>query len=94
MTRFVGLDVSRKMTAIGVVDNAGLGLWRGQRPTAPEQIAATVRRPAGDDPRIGIETGAMTPWLVHELRAVGLEVICLDARRARAALKMQINGPR
>ena len=45
----------------------------------------------GDDARIGIEIGAMTPWLVHELRALGLEVICLDARLARAALKMQIN---
>jgi len=33
----------------------------------------------------------MTPWLVHELRNLGLEVICLDARHARAALEMQIN---
>jgi transposase len=33
----------------------------------------------------------MTPWLVHELRGLGFEVICLDARHARAALKMQIN---
>jgi transposase len=33
----------------------------------------------------------MTPWLVHELRGLGLEVVCLDARYARAALKMQIN---
>ena len=33
----------------------------------------------------------MTPWLVHELRGRGLEVTCLDARHARAALKMQIN---
>ena len=66
-------------------------LWRGQCPTVPEQIAAMVRRHAGDDARIGIETGAMTPWLVHELRALGLEVVCLDARHARAALKMQIN---
>jgi hypothetical protein len=45
----------------------------------------------GDDARIGIEIGAMTPWLVHELRNLGLEVVCLDARHARAALKMQIN---
>ena len=30
----------------------------------------------------------MTPWLVHELRNLGLEIVCLDARHARAALKM------
>jgi transposase len=33
----------------------------------------------------------MTPWLVHELRNLGREVVGLDARHARAALKMQIN---
>jgi len=29
MTRFVGLDVSQKLTAICVVDEAGRRLWRG-----------------------------------------------------------------
>ena len=91
MTRFAGLDVSQKMTAICVVDNAGRRVWRGQCPSVPEQIRGVVHRHAGDDVRIGIETGAMTPWLVHELRNLGLEVVCLDARHARAALKMQIN---
>jgi transposase len=91
MTCFVGLDVSQKMTAICVVDNAGHRLWRGQCPTNPEQISILVRRHAGDDACIAIETGAMTPWLVHELRNLGLEVVCLDARHARAALEMQIN---
>jgi transposase len=33
----------------------------------------------------------MTPWLVHELRSRSLSVVCLDARHARAASKMQIN---
>jgi transposase len=91
MTHFVGLDVSQKMTAVCVVDDAGRRLWRGQCPSVPEQINVLVRRYAGDDARIGIETGAMTPWLVHELRNLGLDVVCLDARHARAALKMQIN---
>jgi transposase len=56
-----------------------------------EQISILVRRHAGYDARIAIETGAMTPWLVHELRNLGLEVVCLDARHTRAALEMQIN---
>jgi transposase len=89
MTHFVGLDVSQKMTAICAVGNAGRRLWRGQCPTVPEQITVLVRRHAGDEARIGIETGAMTPWLVHELRNLGLEVVCLDARHARGAGDMR-----
>jgi transposase len=66
-------------------------IWRGVCASSPDQIEAKIRRHAGDEARIGVETGAMTPWLVHELRGRGLDVICLDARHARAALKMQIN---
>jgi transposase len=91
MSCFVGLGVSQKMTAVCVVDNAGRRRWRGQCPTVPEEISVLLRRHAGENARIGIETGALTPWLVHELRNRGLDVVCLDARHARAALEMQIN---
>ena len=91
MTHYVGLDVSQTTTAICVVDAAGRRLWRGQCASVPERIEQTVRHQAGDDAQIGIETGPMTPWLVHELRGSGLQVVCLDARHARAALKMQLN---
>jgi transposase len=40
---------------------------------------------------MGIETGAMTPWLVHGLRSAGLNVQSLDARRVKDALQMQLN---
>jgi transposase len=91
MTHYIGLDVSQKLTAICIVDDTGRRLWRGQCTSDPEQIERVVRRHAEKDARIGVETGPMTPWLVHELRGRGLEVTCLDARHARAALKMQIN---
>jgi transposase len=91
MSYFVGLNVSQKTTVICVVDAGGARIWRGQRGTVPDEIAQTVRRHAGENARIGIETGAMTPWLVHQLRGQGLDIVCLDARHARAALKMQIN---
>jgi transposase len=41
--------------------------------------------------RIGIETGPTTTWLCTELKRLGLPVICIDARHAKAVLKMQIN---
>src|SRR4051812_39481716 len=91
MPRFVGLDVSQKLTSICVVDEAGCRLWRGQCRSDPEAIERTVRGRAGEDASIGIETGPMTPWLVHELRGRGLNIVCLDARHASAALKMQMN---
>jgi transposase len=91
MIRYVGLDVSQKLTAICVVDDVGCRLWRGQCSSVPEQIERAVRQHGGNEARIGVETGPMTPWLVHELRRRGLDVTCLDARHARAALKMQIN---
>ena len=91
MAHYVGLDVSQKMTAVCIVDETGRRLWRGQCRSVPEEIEAAIHRHAGGGARIGIETGAMTPWLVHELRNRKLDVVCLDARHARAALKMQIN---
>jgi transposase len=72
MARFVGF--SQKMTSICVVDDTGRRLWRGQCHSDPERIEQAVRGHAGDDARIGIETGPMTPWLMHELRARGLHL--------------------
>jgi transposase len=91
MTNYVGLDVSQKLTAICIVADTGRRLWRGQCPSEAERIEQIVRQHGGDALRIGIETGPMTPWLVHELHGRGLDVTCLDARHAKAALKMQIS---
>jgi len=79
------------MTAICAVDAEGGKLWQGQCASTPEEVAQAVRKHGGNDAQVGIETGPMTPWLVHELRGRGLDIVCLDARHARAALKMQLN---
>lgn len=91
MARFVGLDVSQLTTSVCVVDQNGNRVWRGSSPTSPEKIALTIRRFAGPDATVGVESGAMSPWLVHELRSLGVNIVCIDARHARAALSMQIN---
>jgi transposase len=89
MPHYLGLDVSQKTTAICVVDEQGRRLWRGVCATDPGAIAAHVLRHAGV--KVGVETGSMTPWLVHGLRSVGLDVERLDARRVKAALQMRLN---
>ena len=91
MGLFVGLDVSQKTTAVCVVDSSGQRRWRGQCHSTPAELIRTIECHAGNDACVGIETGAMTPWLVHELRAGNIDIVCIDARHAKAALQMQLN---
>jgi transposase len=91
MPHYVGLDVSQKTTAICIVDEQGQRLWRGECTTDPGAIAARVFKHAGVDAKVGIETGSMTPWLVHGVHGTGLDVSCLDARQVKVALQMRLN---
>jgi len=91
MECYVGLDASLKKTSICVVDGTGKVLCEGVVDSQPGAIARFLNSRAPSAVRIGIETGPTSIWLTTELRAVGLPVICIDARHAKAVLKMQIN---
>jgi transposase len=85
------MDVSLKETSICVVDGSGKIVSEGTVISEPSAIAAFIKTHAVGAKRIGLETGPTTTWLWHELRALGLPVICIDARHAKAALSLQIN---
>jgi transposase len=89
MEHYVGLDVSLKLTAI--VDRTGKIEREGLVSSNPEAIAVFVKSHAPHVAWIGLETGPTATWLWTELSKLGLPVICIDARHARASLKMQIN---
>jgi transposase len=91
MEHYVGLDVSLKLTAICIVDQTGKIVREGMVPSDPEAIAAFIQAHALHVARVGLETGATATWLWSELTERGLPVIRIDARHAKAALKMQIN---
>ena len=57
----------------------------------PETIAAFIKSHAPHVARVGLEAGATSTWLWTELNKIGLPVVCIDARHAKAVLKMQIN---
>lgn len=91
MKQYVGLDVSQRETAVCVVSETGKLIFEGKAKSDPGDLARLLRKHAPLAERIGFETGAMASWLWHELRRVGLPVVCIDARHAHAALSVRMN---
>lgn len=91
MPQYAALDVSNEETAIHVIDETGAVVWRGKRASDPDVLTTTLRRYAPELVRVGLETGPLTPWLYHSCKALGLPIVCLDARHARAATALQRN---
>ncbi|MGO4642510.1 IS110 family transposase [Mesorhizobium sp. 2RAF45] len=91
MKQYVGLDVSQRETSVCVVDDAARTVFQGKAKSDPGALAELLRKRAPHAERIGFETGAMSSWLWHELKRVGLPVVCIDARHAKAALSVRMN---
>lgn len=91
MQSYVGLDVSLKQTAVCVADQTGKIMREGMIDSDPDAIANFIRATAPNLARVGLETGATSTWLWTELKKREPPIICIDARHAKAALKMQIN---
>jgi transposase len=90
MGESIGLDVSLKETALSVRRD-GKRVWRGRCDSDPAVIARVLRKHAPGAQRIVFETGPLSVWFYHALRAGGLPAICIDARHAKAALDMAAN---
>lgn len=91
MELYVGLDISQAMTHLCVVDSKGKRVWEGKCPTTPEAITQTIHDHATDAQLIGMESGALSPYLWHALTSAGLPVVCIEARHAHKTLSEQLN---
>jgi transposase len=90
MEDYVGLDVSMKETAVSI-RRVGQRVWRGKCVSDPTSITALIRERAPAATRVVFETGPLSVWFYHALRAEGIPAICIDARHAKAALDMAAN---
>ncbi|MGB3317529.1 MAG: hypothetical protein WA978_08385 [Sphingopyxis granuli] len=68
MKHYVGLDVSQKETSICIVDETGRPIHQGRVKSDPGVLAAVIAKKAPNAERVGLETGAMSSWLWHELK--------------------------
>jgi transposase len=87
MTRFAGLDVSVRETAVYVVDDAGKVLAERKVASEPDDIIALLRSIAGEYGRIWLEAGPLSQWLVNGLAEAGLPVVCVETRHMKELLK-------
>ena len=90
MEEYIGLDVSMKDTAVSI-RRGGKRIWRGKCASDPQVIAQLLRKHAPSAARVVFETGPLSVWFYHALRAEGLPAICIDARHAKSALDMAPN---
>lgn len=90
MKEYIGLDVSMKETAVSIRRD-GKRIWRGKCVSDPAIIAQLIRKRAPTVERVIFETGPLSVWFYHALRAENVPAICIDARHAKAALDMAAN---
>lgn len=87
MTYYVGLDVSVKLTAICIIDDAGKVAMERVVASDPEDIGRCIEEVDGEISRIGIEAGPLTPWLFGGLVERGLPAVCIEVRQMKAFAK-------
>lgn len=91
MRHYIGLDVSVKETAICIVDEAGKICRELKVPSHPDDLFEVLATSEWHIKRIGLEAGPLSQWLFDGLAQVGLPVICIEVRHAKAFLKAQVN---
>ena len=90
MEHYAGLDISLEEASVCVMDDAGAVVWRGSVACDGAPIASALEAHAPSLQRVVLETGLLSNWLWHELRGLGVPVVCVDARHARAVLSVRI----
>ena len=86
MKHFAGLDVSLEETAVCVVDEAGTMVKEARVPSEPEALAGFFQGSGLAPERIGLEACSLSAWLHEGLVAAGLPAVCIETRRAKAAM--------
>ena len=86
MKHFAGLDVSLEETAICVIDEAGTMVREARVPSEPEALVAFFQGLGLVMERVGLEACSLSAWLHEGLGAAGLPAVCIETRRAKAAM--------
>jgi transposase len=87
MKLFVGLDVSLAKIAICVVSEHGKIVKEAQVASEPEVLVSWIGEQNGSIAAIGLEAGPLSQWLHRGLTEAGLDVVLMETRQVKGALK-------
>lgn len=91
MPYFVGLDTSKTLTSVCIMDADGQVVERGTVETTPGALIAFLRGAGRRYRRIGLEAGDMASWLQAGLIKAKLPALQIDPRHAHKALSARRN---
>lgn len=87
MKLFVGLDVSLEKTAMCVISEHGKIVREAQAASAPEALTRWMRELDGSIAVVGLEAGPLSQWLHRGRTEAGLDVVLMETRQVKGALK-------
>ena len=91
MAYYAGLDVSKKLTSICVIDDQKKIIYESSVKSCPDQIAKELLSFREQLEIIGLEAGASCFWLSEGIRDHGLPVHVIDSRRVADVLSTMNN---
>ena len=87
MKLFVGLDVSLEKTAICVISEHGKIVREAQAASEPEALTRWIEELDETIAAVGLEAGPLSQWLYRGLTEAGLDVVLMETRQVKGALK-------
>jgi transposase len=91
MDVYIGFDISLQSTHVCAIDEQGNIVREGVAASEIHSLESWLHNNSEDwvMRRIVFETGQLSTHLYHGLKAMGLPVVCIDARHANGTLKAQ-----
>lgn len=81
------MDVLLEKTAICVISEHGKIMKEAQVTSEPEELVRWIRDQEGIISAIGLKAGPLSQWLHRGLTAAGLDVVLMETRQVKGALK-------
>ncbi len=91
MKYYAGLDVSMKETFICILDEEGKRVYEGSTESDPQPIYEVLTKTGFVLEKVGMEAGSISSYLTKGLIELGLNAICIDARKMAAILSVTVN---